>query len=173
MICYALATCFKNEEIKWYAPEASFNRSRLFAANNIGQWKKEISNCCKNLEVGECKNFINDKHYLYLLKLDAGYCFIACDIQLATQQIGWLGHYLLIKKISPTEIGGDLESYTKDRELEAMNLKQAKEIEEEKKNIEQLLAQGTDIEELIEKIDNMSPVSFRFHKTANSSCILI
>ncbi|MCL9685803.1 hypothetical protein [Legionella maioricensis] len=173
MICYALATCFKNEEIKWYAPEASFNRSRLFASTNTGKWKKEIAEFCSNLAVDECKTFVNDKHHLYILKLTVGYCFIACDTKLTSQQIGWLGHHLLIKKISPASVAGDLENYTKDGELEAMNLQHAKEIEQDKKNIEQLLEQGPKIEDLMEKINNLSPVSFRFHQTSNTSCILI
>ncbi len=171
MMCYALATCFKNEEIKWYAPEASLHRSRLFAANNVSKWKKEISAFCRGLEIDECKTFVNDKHYLYILKLDVGYCFIACDKQLTIQQISWLGYYLLIQKVSPAEVGGDLDGYAEDRE--AIHLQHIKEIEEEKNNIEQLLAHEPKIEELIEKLNNMSPVSFRFHQPPSSSCILI
>jgi len=176
MICYALATCFNDDKINWYTTEHALNRSHLFAQNTTNQWKKEVRTLCNKLEAGVCDSYMKENNYLYALKLNAGYSFIACDVQLNIQQIKWLGYYLLIKKIAPDEVANNLEKYTIDYQVEAIKEQITETIEELKKDIEGIIESGQKIEDLIEQTNKLPAVSFRFHHTPVStfpSCTLI
>ncbi|CEG58504.1 protein of unknown function [Legionella fallonii LLAP-10] len=163
MYCHALATCFNGELITWHIPH-NMNPSRLFAQNNTNQWKRDISELSGTLEIGICRTYAKNNHYLYILKLNPGYCFIACDTQLDLKQVNWLAYHLLDKKITLNEVADNLEHYSQDPEV-AIAMKE---------NIEELIAQKPCIADLIERTNNLPTISFQFHSQSKEhQCILI
>lgn len=170
MYCYALATCFKGEEINWCQSVNTPNPSGMFAKNTINQWKKEIFGLFISLEAGTCLNYVKDNHYIYILKSDHDSCFIACDTKLTIKQVSWLAHHLLNNKIALNEAINDMERFTQDQDMEALKQEITELKAELEKSIEKLIALRPDIEKLIEKTNNLPALSFRMSHHRENNC---
>ncbi|HRD70964.1 MAG TPA: R-SNARE family protein [Legionella sp.] len=169
MICYAIGAYFdtstnNKKSITWHTSRA-LNLKQTFFQNYLSSWTQEIFDFCINMDVGFCDCIQKNHYFFYAAKLADSFFVIACDTQLTSLQIKWLHYHIIIKKIPFAEIATNLEKYCDNYQLHEIE----KELSETKKimqdNIEQTLARGKKIEDIMQQTKNFPAITFRFKKS--------
>lgn len=162
MKCYALATRFNNEPIKWIIPGNRLNPTHFFAHQAIGKWQQEIMLFCDEIKSGSMHCIQKDSYFFYAKKLGTDYCIIALDSKLNEKQMNFLSFYLLRIGVDIEIVANDVEKYTNDHKIEEIKDQVAQTRRIMLENIEKVLQRGEGIEKLVVKTENLEQLSFQF-----------
>jgi hypothetical protein len=175
MKCFGLATKSGNTPFAWHIPGNSL--FGLFSKILPDTTKKEITDFCDTqVQTAQIHYFNKDSYWFSVYKVKENCCIVAADCKLNPSQMSYLYLYLFDEKIPMATTASNLEKYTQNEKISAINetLEETKQLM--KNNIDLMIQRQEKIGDLAKRSEELAQEAQSFKhraKELNSCCIIL